>query len=153
MPRITHRVCGPGIVRPAQEAIVAVRRGVPTDIPAFDGRRKHKRVGFRWSAAQIVGSRGASCGTFSHFALAWFTGNVGRIVIQQLIQLRVPVSRIGDLPFSRMLLDHPGGRHRVLQRILVDPEIGLVEPSLLFQMALQILQKDGPHSLELIRFR
>ncbi len=61
----------------------------------------------------------------------------------------MPVSGVRDLPPTGMILDHFGGGQGEVQRILIDPKIGLVEPPLLLQMALQIIEKDRPNGLEL----
>ena len=53
----------------------------------------------------------------------------------------MPVSCVRDPPRPGVILDDLDGGQRDRHRILVDPEVGPGEPSLLFQMRLQIVQK------------
>ena len=148
MPGIAHRVGGPGIVGPTQEAVIPVRRRIPADIAAFDRWRKHERVGLLGSTAHVIRGGGPSCGTSSDLLLARLAGDDRRVIVEERVQLRVPVSRVGDLPRRGVRLDHADRGQRERHFVFIDAEVGAIEPAALLQVALEIGEKHTPHRPE-----
>ena len=76
-----------------------------------------------------------------------------RVVVENAVELGVPVACIGNPPRRRVLLDYPDCGERAGELILVDPEIGLLEPALSLKMASQVAEKRMPHLPKHRRFR
>src|ERR1700741_3004125 len=65
----------------------------------------------------------------------------------------MPVAGVRDLPPRPVSSDKFNGGQCLFHWVLIDPDIGLIQPALLLQMCFQIIQKGPEVCLKLIRAR
>ena len=125
----------------------------PAQPSPLDRGREDERVRHGRCAAHVErGGRARPC-PLGDVRRAGLLPEHRRVVVDEAGQLGMPVAGVGDAPVRRVPLDHLDRRQRLPERVLVDPEVGLLQPAVALQVALEVIEECPPRIPECIGLR